>query len=73
MPDNTGDPKLRNSVKRRRGDNAGEHFAFFRGAFVIGQQTSDETSTTCAHEHLHLRAEQHHPLVTSPVTSACRH
>ena len=44
MPETRGDPKLRSSVKRRRGDNAGEHFAFFRGAFVIGQQTSEEKS-----------------------------
>ncbi|KAL0020011.1 hypothetical protein WJX77_003088 [Trebouxia sp. C0004] len=36
MSTQTGDPKLHNSVKRRRGDNAGEHFAFFNGAFVVG-------------------------------------
>lgn len=38
MSTQTGDPKLHNSVKRRRGDNAGEHFAFFNGAFVVGKQ-----------------------------------
>ena len=40
MSTQTGDPKLRNSVKRRRGDNAGEHFAFFRGAFVVGKSAA---------------------------------
>lgn len=36
MSTTTGHPKQHNSIKRRRGDNAGEHFAFFKGALVVG-------------------------------------
>lgn len=36
MPDQTADLNQTNSIKRRRGENAGEHFAWFNGAFVVG-------------------------------------
>ena len=40
MSTDSGDPKRPSSLKRRRGDNAGEHFAFCNGAFVVGKAAS---------------------------------
>lgn len=58
MSENGSEPKLRNSVKRRRGDNAGEHFAFFRGAFVIGKQFTVGVNISEAYTDLHQSAQQ---------------